>query len=246
MNISIAAEQLFHIGAWPVTNTLLVAIGVSLVLMAFGLFIRAKLAAVPGTVQNVAELLVDGALGVVESVTHDRAKAEKFLPIVFTIFLFVILSNWVEVIPGLGTIGVWQTHEGKAELIPFLRSASADLNVTLALAIFSVMAIQVVGITSLGAWRYVSRFFNFHSVVGFFVGLLELVLEMAKIISFSFRLFGNIFAGEVLLLVMLFLVPYLVPLPFLALELFVGFVQALVFAMLTTVFLYMATLDAEH
>ena len=108
------------------------------------------------------------------------------------------------------------------------------------------MAIQVVGITALGVWRYVSRFFNFHSIVGFFVGLLELVLEMAKIISFSFRLFGNIFAGEVLLLVMLFLVPYLIPLPFLALELFVGFVQALVFAMLTTVFLYMATLDAEH
>ena len=246
MNISIAAEQLFHFGAWPVTNTLLVAIGVSLVLIALGLFIRARLAAVPGTVQNVAEILVDGALGVIESVTHDRAKAEKFLPIVFTIFLFVILSNWVEVIPGLGTIGVWQMHEGKAELIPFLRSASADLNVTLALAIFSVMAIQVVGITALGVWRYVSRFFNFHSIVGFFVGLLELVLEMAKIISFSFRLFGNIFAGEVLLLVMLFLVPYLIPLPFLALELFVGFVQALVFAMLTTVFLYMATLDAEH
>jgi F-type H+-transporting ATPase subunit a len=246
MNISIAAEQLFRLGSWPVTNTLLVAVAVSLVLIGFALAIRAKLSDVPGAVQNVAEVVIDGALGVVESVTHDRAKAEKFLPIVFTIFLFVILANWIEVVPGLGTIGVWQMHHGELELVPFLRSASADLNVTLALAIFSVIAIQVTGIAALGAWRYTSRFLNFHSVVGFFVGLLELVLEVAKVISFSFRLFGNIFAGEVLLLVMLFLVPYLVPLPFLALELFVGFVQALVFAMLTTVFLHMATLDAEH
>jgi F-type H+-transporting ATPase subunit a len=246
MNISIAAETLFHWGTFPVTNTLLVAILVAVVLMILALRVRFKLADVPGRIQNVAELLVDGALDIVETVTHDRAKAERFLPIVFTIFIFVILSNWVEVIPGLGTIGVWQVHGGHPVLVPFLRSASADLNVTLALAIFSVITIQVVGIMALGAWRYASRFLNLRSPVGFFVGILELILEAAKMLSFSFRLFGNIFAGEVLLLVMLFLVPYLIPLPFLALELFVGFVQALVFAMLTTVFLHMATVDAAH
>lgn len=246
MNISIAAEALFHWGTMPITNTLLVSIAIALGLMAVALRLKLKLADVPGKLQNVAELLVDGALDVVETVTHDRAKAERFLPIVFTIFIFIILCNWVEVIPGLGTIGVWQVHRGEQVLVPFLRSSSADLNVTLALAIFSVITVQVVGVVALGAWRYASRFFNFRSPVGFFVGLLELVLEAAKMLSFSFRLFGNIFAGEVLLLVMLFLVPYLVPLPFLALELFVGFVQALVFAMLTTVFLHMATVDAGH
>ncbi len=246
MNISIAAEALFHWGTLPITNTLLVSIVIALGLMAVALRLKLKLADVPGRIQNVAEILVDGALDVVETITHDRAKAERFLPIVFTIFIFVILSNWVEVVPGLGTIGVWQVHHGEQVLVPFLRSSSADLNVTLALAIFSVLTVQIVGIAALGAWRYASRFFNFHSPVGFFVGLLELVLEVAKMISFSFRLFGNIFAGEVLLLVMLFLVPYLIPLPFLALELFVGFVQALVFAMLTTVFLHMATVDAGH
>jgi F-type H+-transporting ATPase subunit a len=225
---------------------LLVSIVIALGLMAVALRLKLKLADVPGRIQNVAEILVDGALDVVETITHDRAKAERFLPTVFTIFIFVILSNWVEVVPGLGTIGVWQVHHGEQVLVPFLRSSSADLNVTLALAIFSVLTVQIVGIAALGAWRYASRFFNFHSPVGFFVGLLELVLEVAKMISFSFRLFGNIFAGEVLLLVMLFLVPYLIPLPFLALELFVGFVQALVFAMLTTVFLHMATVDAGH
>ncbi len=246
MNISIAAEALFHWGTMPITNTLLVSIVIALGLMAVALRLKLRLADVPGRIQNVAELLVDGALDVVETITHDRAKAERFLPIVFTIFIFVILSNWVEVVPGLGTIGVWQVHHGEQVLVPFLRSSSADLNVTLALAIFSVVTVQVVGVVALGAWRYASRFFNFRSPVGFFVGLLELVLEVAKMISFSFRLFGNIFAGEVLLLVMLFLVPYLIPLPFLALELFVGFVQALVFAMLTTVFLHMATVDAAH
>lgn len=120
---------------------------------------------------------------------------------------------------------------------------------TLALAIISVMAAQILGIAAIGVGKYAGKFFvsPLHKpyVVGTFVGVLELVSEVAKLISFSFRLFGNIFAGEVLLMVMLFLVPYLVPLPFLFLELFVGFVQALVFSMLTLVFLKMAATEVH-
>ena len=111
---------------------------------------------------------------------------------------------------------------------------------TLAIAIISVVSAQVLGIAAIGIGKYAKKFFvnPFHKpyFVGTFVGILELISEVAKLISFSFRFFGNIFAGEVLLMVMLFLVPYFVPLPFLFLELFVGFIQALVFSMLTLVF----------
>ena len=167
-----------------------------------------------------------------------------------TIFLFVILSNWIELIPGLGTVGINEIHAGKTVLIPFMRSASADLNVTLALALISVFTIQFMGIAAIGVSKYAGKFFvsPFHKpyFIGTFVGVLELISECAKIVSFSFRLFGNIFAGEVLLIVMLNLVPFFVPLPFLFLELFVGFIQALVFAMLTLVFLKMAVTEAAH
>jgi F-type H+-transporting ATPase subunit a len=167
---------------------------------------------------------------------------------VATIFIFVVLSNWIEIVPGLGTIGIYEKHNGRQVLVPFIRSASADLNVTLAIAIVSVMAIQIFGIAALGLLKYGKKFINFKGPIEFFVGILELVSEAAKMVSFSFRLFGNIFAGEVLLTVILFLAPFIIPLPFLFLEIFVGFIQALVFSMLTLVFLQMATVshDAHH
>ncbi|MCK4525128.1 MAG: F0F1 ATP synthase subunit A, partial [Candidatus Andersenbacteria bacterium] len=118
--------------------------------------------------------------------------------------------------------------------------ANSDLNTTLALAIVSVLATQIFGIIALGVFKYGKKFINFSSPITFFVGILELVSEVAKMVSFSFRLFGNVFAGEVLLVVIMTLAPFIAPLPFFGLELFVGFVQALVFAMLTLVFLKMA------
>lgn len=246
MNISIAAEALFYWGTLPITNTLLVALVISLVLIVLAFVATKKLKEVPSGMQNFLELVMEGMFDFITSVTHDREKSRKFFPIVATIFIFVLLSNLVEVVPGLGTIGIWGTHNGHTVLIPFLRSSSADLNVTIAIAVVSVMSLQIMGIATIGFVKYASKFFNFHNPILFFVGILELVSEVAKIISFSFRLFGNIFAGEVLLTVVLFLAPYAAPLPFLFLELFVGLVQALVFSMLTLVFLMMATVEAEH
>ena len=127
-----------------------------------------------------------------------------------------------------------------------MRSPSSDLNFTLAIAISAVIGIQVFSITSIGLIKYIKRFINFSGPINFFVGILELVSEAAKIVSFSFRLFGNIFAGEVLLIVMYFLAPYIIPLPFMILEIFVGFIQALVFSMLTLVFLKIGTAETEH
>lgn len=250
MTISLAPEPLFHIGNFIVTNTLIVTLALSAIIIAASFAMRSRLQLVPKGFQNVFEYVIEAVLGLVDSVTQNREQSKKFFPIVMTIFLFVILSNWVELIPGLGTVGVYGEHHGENVLIPFLRSSSADLNVTLAIALISVFTIQFMGIAAIGAAKYAGKFFvsPFHKpyFIGTFVGILELISEIAKIISFSFRLFGNIFAGEVLLIVMLNLVPYFVPLPFLFLELFVGFVQALVFAMLTLVFLKMAATETSH
>jgi len=246
MNISLAAEPLFHIGTFPVTNTLVMSWSIIAGLLALVLAGRRRFALVPSGIGNAVEAVVDGLLSFVDSVTHDRQRSIRFLPIIATIFLFVIASNWIELVPGLGTIGLWEVHEGRSVLVPFIRSASADLNVTLAIALFSVVVTQIVGIREVGAGIHVKKFFNFSGPIMFFVGILELISEFAKVISFSFRLFGNIFAGEVLLIVVSTLAPYIVPLPFLILEIFVGFVQALVFAMLTLVNLNMAAVHNEH
>ena len=246
MNISLAAETLFYWGSFPITNTLLVALLVSGLLAIGAIVATRRLQPVPGRVQNFIELVIESLFNFITSVTNDRAKSHKFFPIIASIFIFVLLSNLIELIPGLGTIGLWGSHNGREVLIPFFRSPSADLNFTIAIALTAVISLQVMGIAVIGFFKYLSKFFNFHGVVDFFIGILELISELAKIISFSFRLFGNIFAGEVLLVVVLFLLPYLAPLPFLFLELFVGFVQALVFATLTLVFMTVATSETKH
>ena len=244
MNISLAAEPIFYIKSFPVTNTLLMSWLIGGFLFSIIFILRKKLSLVPRGLQNAVELIVESLLKFVESVTHDRGRAKRFFPLIATIFIFVILSNWLEIVPGLGTIGIKEMEDGKQIIVPFIRSASADLNVTLAIAIISVISIQIFGIAALGFFKYGSKFINFKGPIEFFVGILELMSEVSKMISFSFRLFGNIFAGEVLLTVVLFLAPFIVPLPFLILEIFVGFIQALVFSMLTLVFLEMAV--AEH
>jgi len=245
MNISLAAEPLFHLGSFPVTNTLVVGWVVTLTLIVFAVLVRKNMRTVPTGMQNVAEAIIEALIGMIEGVTRDRAKALKFFPVVGTIFIAVLASNWVELVPGLGSIGYYAEHDGHTVLIPFIRSASADLNFTAAVAIVSFFTVQFFGIGALGLRGYGGKFFvppwRRPYVVGTVIGILELISEFSKIVSFSFRLFGNIFAGEVLLLVVGTLIPYLVPLPFLFLEFFVGLVQALVFSMLTLVFLSIAT-----
>jgi len=138
-----------------------------------------------------------------------------------------------------------EPSEHSPAFTPIFRPGTADLSFTLSLAIVAVLMVQFMGIRKLGAWRYFSRFLNFKNPVLFFVGLLEIVSEFSKMVSFSFRLFGNIFAGEVLLTVIISLAPFIAPMPFYGLEIFVGAVQALVFAMLTLVFFRMATSEAH-
>lgn len=250
MEISIAAEKLFSFGTFPVTNAFLIGAIVSGALMLVTRRIVEQWKEVPRGAQNVFEIIIESLLDLVQSVTQDRKQALQFFPLIATIFLFVLISNWAGLLPGLGTVGIYGEHNGHHTIIPFLRSTSADLNFTLALSLIVVLTIQFTGIAAMGIVKYGKKFFvsPFHKPygIGTAVGLLELVSEVGKTISFTFRLFGNVFAGEVLLTVMLHLVPYLLPLPFLFLEIFVGFIQAVVFAMLTLVFLKMATIPPEH
>jgi len=256
MNISLAAEPIFSLGSFTFTNSLLVGIIVMIFLVTIAYVTkRRQLAEVPQGFQNFIEVVIEGALSFIETVTGNREQAEKFLPLTATIFFFVLLSNWFGLLPGVGTIGLYEVHEGQTVLVLFLRSASADLNATLAIALISVFGTQLFGIITLGFLKHASKYLNFGSlikhfsfqnVILFFVGILELISEIAKVVSFSFRLFGNVFAGEVLLIVMAALVPYLAPIPFLFLEIFVGLVQALVFSLLTLVFLTIATAEHAH
>ncbi|MBI4092533.1 MAG: F0F1 ATP synthase subunit A [Candidatus Kerfeldbacteria bacterium] len=246
VHISLIAEKVGAIGSFPITNTLIMSLLSTAVLVVSAVLISRRIKAVPAGLQNVAEALIDGSLNMMDTVTGDRKQSLQFFPLVFTFFIFILTSNWLGLLPGIGPIGLEQTEHGIREFVPLFRSTNADLNVTLALAIVSVIATQIFGIIAISAARYAKRFFNFKNPIFTFVGLIELISELAKFISFSFRLFGNVFAGEVLLVVIAFLIPLIVPLPFMFLEIFVGLIQAFIFAILTLVFLKVATTSEEH
>ncbi len=238
--IHIKAEEIFNIGNFPVTNSLLTSFLISGLLLTLAVLIRRKISFRPGRIQNFFELIIENILKLMDSVLPDRKLSEKYLPLVATIFIFVLISNWLGLIPGIGSVGLQNGN-----FISLFRPPSSDLNFTIALAAIAVFSVNLFGSLAVGFKQHFSKFFNLKNPIFSFVGLLELLSEFVKIISFSFRLFGNIFAGEVLLLIVAFLVPYFIPLPFLVLEVFIGFIQAFIFAMLTLVFIAMAVQTQE-
>lgn len=258
--ISLAAEPVFHVGAFNITNSVLNTWLVVLIVIIFSLTLKAKLRLIPRGIQNVFEMVIEGALKMCDSVTQDRKISEKVFPIVFTFFIFVLLNNWLGLLPGIGSIGF--IEHGK--FIPFFRGGTADLNTTLALALISVIGANVFGMVTVGFLRHANKFFNVGSFleiprkirkdfsivivnpIKFFVGLIEIVGEIAKVASLSFRLFGNIFAGEVLLSSIAVIFAFGLPIPFMFLEIIVGVVQALIFAILTLVYYTIAATAEEH
>ena len=263
--LNFSSEVIFSIGSFPVTNTLLNTIFVDLVLLSIIIAVRKNLSTVPGRVQNIAELIIGGFYNFTESIAGKKTK--QIFPYFMTFFLFILIANLSGLIPGFTTIGIVKDHN---HLVPLLRSATSDLNTTLGLALVSLAATHILSVRALGPVEYLSRFIPFFPflvsllkgkfklnidtsgplnitlsfftpLVLVFVGLLELISEFVKIISLSFRLFGNIFAGEVLLETVSSIFAFILPLPFLMLEFIVGFVQALVFAMLTLAFMVILT-----
>jgi len=246
MEISLAAEKIMHIGSFPITNAMLTSWIGAAILIVISILATRKMKMIPSGWQNTYETVIEMLLNMANSVIGDMKATKKYFPLVATLFLFIISNNWLGLIPGVGTIGLHETVHGKDILVPLFRSGNADLNMTLALAVTTVLAIQIFGIAAIGAIKYGKKFLNFSNPIMFIVGLLELIGEISRIISFSFRLFGNVFAGEVLLTVIAFIVPYIAPLPFYGLEIFVGFIQALVFTMLALVFIKSAITDHEE
>ncbi len=238
-HISLAAEIVTTIAGFPISNALITTWLVMGLLTLMSYLVTRDMKLVPSGVQSVAEMLVGGLYDFFSSVTGKYVR--EVFPLVASLFLFILTANWVGLLPGVGTVGLFHGEE----FTPLLRGATADLNTTVALALFAMIAIQYYGFKTAGI-HYGRRFFSFGNPIHFFLGMLELVSEFSKVVSFAFRLFGNIFAGEVLLAVMAFLMPFVVPLPFLAMELFVGFIQALVFSMLTAVFLTVAVSHGEQ
>lgn len=239
MHISLAAEKIFNIGPLAISNSMINTYAVMALLFLVALTVGQNIKIIPGRIQGLIEMLLEMILNLVESIAGHNAR--KIFPFVVTFFIFILCSNWLGLLPGVGTIGLKEEEK----FTPLFRAATADLNTTLALAIIAMISVQIFGLRSLGI-GYLKKFFNLSSPLMAFVGLLELISEFAKVISFGFRLYGNIFAGEVLMGVIAFLIPILAPTPFFFLEIFVGFIQAFVFTLLLTVLLTIASESHEE
>lgn len=248
----LSAETVFHIGSLPITNTVVNTWLAMVIFLIVGLALRKKISLRPGKMQNYFEYFLELLLGYFDQVTGDRKKTLRFLPIVGSVFFFILLSNWLGLLPGTGSI-TW-----KHELL--LRPANTDLNLTVAMALVAVISSHVVGFLTVGVASHLNKFIQvgtfikslrkgpiaiFTAIIEFAVGLIEIVSEAAKVVSLSLRLFGNIFAGEVLMTVIASLVGLLAPTPFMLLELLVGIIQAGVFSMLTLVYMSVAA-TAPH
>lgn len=261
LNISLSPEILFKIGSFPVTNSFIWMIVASLILMIITLIIRYKFKQVPGRLQAAMEILVEGGLDLMQSILGGNKKlAKKSFPLVFTLFSFILISNLLTFLPGSALV-----FNNNGEKIPFFRAVMSDYGMVLVLTLISVITVQIIAIFSFGPFNYIGKFFNLSGIFNFFkeikngkiklgllgqgfldlfLGLMDVVGELAKVISLSFRLFGNIFAGEVLGSVILSLFPWILPLPFQFLGLLSAVIQSFVFSMLTLVFISLA-IDME-
>ncbi len=235
--VTLAPEAIFYIGSVPITNTLIQTAIVDGV-VAFGLIaLNKQFKKVPGIFQNIVEIAVDGLYNLTESVSSNNAA--KIFPWFMSFFTLILVANWIGLLPGYGTIGFYRGEE----FIPFLRSAASDLNFTLGLALVAVITTQLFGIQALGFKEYIKRYVSLNPIL-LFVGILEALGIFTSIISLSFRLFGNILAGEAVLSTISQIFAFFVPLPFMALEIIVGLVQALVFGILTMA--YMSIIMTPH
>jgi len=255
---ALPAETIFHLFGFPITNSIIAAWLSIIVLVGLSYAATRRMKLIPVRLQNFLEFAINALLDFCISVAGEK-NGRRFFPIIATIFLFVIANAWLSLLPGFGSILVISS-EGEASHL--LRGANTDINMPLALALISFVVVEYFGLRSLGL-RYLGKFVNvgqffrsigqlfrgrlkaglgglFNGLIDIFVGVLETLSELIRIVSFTFRLFGNMTAGEILLLITAFLIPWIFALPFYGLELLVGFVQALIFGGLTLVFLTIA------
>ncbi len=239
IHVVLKAEEVGSFLGFPITNSLIMTLVATALLLGFAVLFARKLALIPGKFQAGVEWLFEAVLNYMSETLEDEKMARKFFPLIMTIFLFVLVANLLAFLPGVGSILI--NHGG--ETVPLLRAPAADLNMTLALAIIAFLTIEITGVAVLGFFKYGSKYVNFSSPVNFVVGIIELLSNVGRLISFSFRLFGNVFAGEVMIAVALYFVAYLLPVPLMAFEVFVAFIQAVVFSMLTLFFIKLSIME---
>jgi len=261
--VTIFAEPVAHFGSFNITNALLTSWVVVGIIIVLSIALRKKLKEVPGQLQNIFEVIIEEALGLCDQVTNSRTLSVKIFPIAISVFFFILLNNWLGIFP-LGGFGIIEKGDHGLAFIPYLRGGTADINTTIALAVMTVVGANIFSIISLGIWKSFNKYVNLKALgqiftdfrknptiiivapITFFVGLIEIVGEFAKVASLSFRLFGNVFAGEVLLASMAAIMAYAVPIPFLFLEIIVGIIQALIFATLLVVYFTIASTDHDE
>jgi F-type H+-transporting ATPase subunit a len=254
-HVELTSEGLFEVAGFSITNTLIASWLTVIVLASMFYVCTRKMKLIPGRLQNLAEMAIEALLSFVKSAAGEK-HARLLFPAVATIFIYVITNAYLALLPFFSTIVV-TGPEGTA--VPLFRSANTDINVPLSIAVMSFIFVEFWGMKSLGASRYLGEFFNVGQLgrgvkelftgkirpaitniafgfINLFVGLLEVFSHLIRIVSFTFRLFGNMTAGEILLLISAFLIPFIFTIPFYGLELLIGFIQALIFAGLTLVF----------
>jgi F-type H+-transporting ATPase subunit a len=233
IHASLAADVLFHIGPFAVTNAMLTAWVVMAFLVIVSFLVTRRLASIPESrFQNLFEMIVEFVLDLAERTAGAKVGRLVF-PLIGTLFIYILIANWFGILPGVGTVTLCDAHG--EHCVPVLRAATSDLNMTLAMALIAVVTVQVIGVTSNGVKGYLKELST-----PLLLTPIHLIGELSHIISLSARLFGNIFGGEILLVVMFALVPYFVPIIFMGLELFFGFIQALIFTVLTIVYISLA------
>jgi len=261
-HVSLPSEPIFHVGGFKITNTLISSWVTIILLCTLFYFATRKMKEVPGRFQAFAELTVGGIYNTIRDITGEKY-ARTFFPIVATIFIYVFTNAILALVPLWGTWGpIEEIHEGSHTatiIVPFLRAANTDVNLTLSIALISFCFIEFLGFSKAGTANYLDSFFHFRALgksftelfkghvkafisglafcfINIYVGLLEILSHLIRIVSFTFRLFGNMTAGEILIGVMTFLVALVVPSIFYGFETLFGILQALIFAGLTLVF----------
>jgi F-type H+-transporting ATPase subunit a len=257
-HIALPSETIFHARGFSVTNTLIASWFTIIVLVVLSLLLTRKMKLIPSRRQAMGEVIVEGLLNFVESVVGKK-QARMLFAGVATIFIYVIFNAYLALLPFFGTIGIHHGSHGHEEFIAIFRAANTDVNVPLSIAIMSFIFVETWGMRAIGVTHYLSEFINvrqflqglkelftlklktgpMNMVFGFislFVGVLEIFSHLTRMLSFTFRLFGNMTAGEILILVSCFLIPLVFTIPFYGLELLIGLIQALIFSGLTLVF----------
>ena len=241
IHVSIKAEPLFHIGPFEFTNSMVGALLASIVLLLAAWYITRRAQLVPGRMQSLLELPIEWMTSIVAG---SSTRWKGYVALILSFFLMILVANWIGLLPGVGTVGINNVSEGRTILVPFIRPASADLNFTLGLAIVAFGVFVWWGIRINGVGGYLKELIGEPRYMAPLMFPIHLISELSRLISLSMRLFGNVFAGEVLLATMIALAPIVVPAVFLGLEAVFGFVQALVFSLLAMTYITLSI--AEH